>query len=113
MNQKRRKMSNLKNDLLRRAADMSDFVKRLRRASLTEFGLDIDKELLDEAADEIERLQKEWVSLYGSERMRFEAVQRMTAEIERLRAEVEYWKGFVPVAVLRDFPYDPARGEGK
>lgn len=37
---------------------------------------------------EVERLQREWASLYGVERMRFAAVQRMTAEIEHLRAVV-------------------------
>jgi hypothetical protein len=36
---------------------MSDIVERMRRASLTEFGLDIDKELLDEGAAEVERLK--------------------------------------------------------
>jgi muramidase (phage lysozyme) len=42
---------------------------------------------------EIERLQKEWLSLYGVERMRFEAIQRMTAEIERLRDQMVDMQG--------------------
>jgi hypothetical protein len=64
----------------RETAEMSydqQLADALREASVR--GREIDK-----LRAEIERLQKEWVSLYGVERMRFEAVQRMTDEIERL-----------------------------
>ncbi len=29
----------------------------------------------------------------------------LRAEIERLKAEILYWKGFVPHQVVRDFPF--------
>jgi hypothetical protein len=32
-------------------------------------------------------------------------VRALRADIERLRAEVEYWKGFIPVQVVKDFPF--------
>jgi hypothetical protein len=29
----------------------------------------------------------------------------MCREVEQLKAEIEYWKGFVPTSILRDFPF--------
>ena len=39
------------------------------------------KDQLRAIVERIERLEEEWVSLYGVERMRFEAVQRMSTEM--------------------------------
>jgi uncharacterized small protein (DUF1192 family) len=64
---------------------MSDIVERLTDL-LTAALPPYQREITEDALAEIERLQKEWLSLYGVERMRFEAVQRMTAEIEQLKA---------------------------
>jgi hypothetical protein len=30
----------------------------------------------------------------------------MCKEVELMKAEIEYWKGFVPVSILRDFPFE-------
>jgi hypothetical protein len=44
---------------------------------------------IDKQQAEIERLKREWASLHGVERMRFEAVQRMSEEIAKLKEELE------------------------
>ncbi len=73
--------------------DGVDTVRRLREGvdpdnfRETEEAMDAGADQIERLQREIERLQKEWVSLYGVERMRFEAVQRMSTEIERLRAD--------------------------
>jgi hypothetical protein len=35
----------------------------------------------------------------------------MCGEVEELKKEVEYWKGFVPASILRDFPFKEAQNE--
>ncbi len=66
--------------------------------------LNITKAALDNAEAEIERLQEEVATMSGKDHEKIMLQQR---EIERLTAEVAHWKGFVPIAVVRDFPFNP------
>ena len=34
-------------------------------------------------------------------------IDGMAIAIQRMRAEVEYWKGMAPPAIVRDFPFKP------
>jgi hypothetical protein len=61
---------------------MSDIAERMRRASLSDFGADIDKELLDEGWREIERLQA-LANSYSAQ------ILSEQAENERLRAALK------------------------
>ncbi len=81
---------------------MTDIVERLREVAALKVGTVRQPEwmkpndwgpavsgLCGDAADEIERLRREWISLHGVERMRFAAVQVMTEEIGRLQEQVK------------------------
>jgi hypothetical protein len=68
----------------------ADIVERLRAASLSLYGLDIDKELMDEGWQEIERLRAHNKIIMGRDPEEIlDSYKWMQDEIKRLRAALQ------------------------